>query len=69
MKIAQPWRFINCFLCGLTTGIAAFGVLWKFIPKDYDNEPESSLTAVLIGYIIGGTLFISFLIWFFATYA
>jgi len=58
MRISQPWRFINIFLAGFISGTGCFGAWWQFTPTPYDDEPESSLTAALLGYLIGGSLFI-----------
>lgn len=58
MKITQPWRFINCFLGGFITGVGLFGLLLQADVTPFDNEPESSYTATLLGYIVGCILFI-----------
>ena len=63
MRISQPWRFINIFLAGFITGVGGCGVLWAFTPSPYDDEPESSGTAAILGYMFGGGLFIGLLMW------
>ena len=66
MRISQPWRFINCFLVGFITGLRGLGVFGAFVLTPYDDEPESSGTAVILGYMLGGGLFIGLMMLIFS---
>ena len=62
MRISQPWRFINCFLTGFITGVGGCGAILSFTPRPYEDEPESSATAAILGYMLGGALFIGVIV-------